>query len=622
VRPRARACAFGPIVVLLAIASPVAAQDLQVEATVNAERIGLEDVLELTVAVSGSGASGDPELPDLPAFRVAGRSTSQMMQIANGHMSSTHSYIYQLLPQKEGKFTIGAVAVEAGGKTYRTRPIGVEVVTGSVVSRRPRGFGIPSDPFADLSPFADRQPARLEKDEVFVKTEISKRSVYQGEGVVVTYRLYSHYVPLGLEKEDDPPLTGFWVEEVNLDSQRNGERRTVDGKQYFTFPLKQRVIFPTKTGTLQIPPVTFSMSFRLTSGDPFDAFFARASSPVTLRSPAAEIQSLALPAEGRGNDFSGAVGQYRIDAHLDKDEVASGDAVSLKLSIEGSGSLRSVTAPQLPELKGFRTFAPKTQESAQPSEAGLEAKKSWEYVLVPESGGTKEIGPWRFQYFDPVAKKYVTESAGPIDLKVTGSAVAAAAGAGTGTGTNAAASMRSSRGDVTLLRQDIRFLKPPPARVGERVSPFVHQPLFYGTLLAPLLWNVGLLVYLRRKESEKTHSSLFRSRRAHRLARARLKTAAKLAEEASRDFYEEIAGALYRYVADKTSTSPSGLTTESIEHLLAERSVPEDLRKEFLDLLGKCEEARFTPGERTRAEMERFRSRTEELIVSLERHWS
>jgi BatD DUF11 like domain len=267
---------LGSLAVLMALALPAAAEDVQVQATVNAEKIGVEDVLELTVSITGGDASAEPELPDLPAFRTAGRSTSSQIQIVNGHMSSTHSYIYQLLPQKEGTFTIGPVSVNVGGKTYRTQPIQVEVVSGSVVSRRPRGFGIPSDPFDDMTPFGDRRSPQLEKDDVFVKTEVSSRSAYQGEGVVVTYRLYSRYVPLGPEVGDDPPLTGFWVEEVNLGSQPKVERRTVEGKQYITFPIKQRVVFPTKTGSLQIPPVTFSMAFRLTSGDPFDAFFARA----------------------------------------------------------------------------------------------------------------------------------------------------------------------------------------------------------------------------------------------------------------------------------------------------------------------------------------------------------
>jgi hypothetical protein len=106
------------------------------------------------------------------------------------------------------------------------------------------------------------------------------------------------------------------------------------------------------------------------------------------------------------------------------------------------------------------------------------------------------------------------------------------------------------------------------------------------------------------------------------MARTRLNKAAKLASEASRDFYEEIAAALYRYVADKASLSPSGLTSSSIDRALAEHGIPEDRRREFQEVLGKCEEARFTPGPRSREEMNALRLRTEELIVALERQWS
>jgi hypothetical protein len=131
-----------------------------------------------------------------------------------------------------------------------------------------------------------------------------------------------------------------------------------------------------------------------------------------------------------------------------------------------------------------------------------------------------------------------------------------------------------------------------------------------------------LLFYLKQQEKEKTHSHLFRSRRAHRMARERMKKAAKLASESSRDFYDEIAAALYRYVGDKSGVSPSGLTSPSIAALLLEHSVPEERRREFEEVLGRCEEARFTPGARSRDEMDSLRRRTEELIVEVERHWS
>jgi hypothetical protein len=527
-------------------------------------------------------------------------------------MSSTRSFIYQLLPQKEGIFEIPPVTVDVGGTAHRTSPIRIEVAPGSLVARRPRGLPNPFDPFEGLGG-ARRRDLELREDDVFVRTEVSKRSVFQGEQIVLTYRLFSRYVPLGPEVAEDPPLTGFWVEEVDLGREPSVERRTVEGKQYMSFPIKQRVVFPTQSGTLEIPPLTFSMAFRLTSGDPFDAFFSRASSPVTLRSQPVSIEVAPLPERGRSSDFKGAVGQFELRANVSEEEVNAGEPVTLELSIAGKGNLRSVVPPELPELKGFRAFDPKTEETARATASGLEGEKSWEYVLVPESSGVKEVGPWRFQYFDPAEKKYVTASVGPLQMRVTGGGAVASAGVGANV---------APRGEVTLLREDIRFLKPAPSKLGGAARPFHRSPLFYGSLVLPLLWNVALVFYLKKQEKEKTHSHLFRSRRANRMARARLKKAGKLASEDSKDFYDEIAAALYRYVGDKATASPSGLTSSSIDTILGEHSVPEELRREFQDVLGQCEEARFTPGARRVGDMESLRSRTEDLIVEIERHWS
>ncbi|HJS72836.1 MAG TPA: BatD family protein [Vicinamibacteria bacterium] len=605
-----RRIALGLAVVLAA--SAAWAEDVRVDATVNADRIGVEDVLELTISISGGDADGEPELPPLEEFRVASRSTSSQIQIVNGRMSSTRSYIYQLLPQKEGLFEIGAATVRVGGTAHTTQPIPVDVRPGSLVARRPRGLGSPFDPFEGFGGRA-RRDLELKEDDVFVRTEIASRSVFQGEEVVVTYRLYTRFAPLGPELADDPPLTGFWVEKVDLGAEPPTERRTVEGKQYATFPLMQRVVFPTQSGTLEIPPVTFSMAFRLSSGDPFDAFFARASSPVTLRSQPISIEVAPLPSAGRSPDFKGAVGRFELQAKVSQEEMAAGDPVTLTLAIAGKGNLRSVGPPELSELKGFRAFDPKTQEKARASASGLEGEKSWEYVLVPESSGVKEIGPWRFQYFDPAEKKYVTASVGPLSMKVTGEAALAANGLGANAG---------SRGEVTVLREDIRFLKPPPQRLGLSSRELHESPWFYAALVLPVLWNAALLVYLRRQEKEKTHSHLFRSRRAQRMARERLKKAAKLASEGSKDFYDEVAAALYRYAGDKSGASASGLTSSSIAAVLAGRSVSEELRAEFQDVLSQCEEARFTPGPRSREEMEALRARAEKLIVAVERQWS
>jgi hypothetical protein len=591
--------------VLLWATSAVA--QVEIDASVNATRIGVQEVLQLTVSISGpeGGRASEPGLPGIEGFRVAGRSTSSQVQIINGRMSSTRSFIYQLLPQREGTFTIGAVTVTANSQTYRSVPITVEVVAGSVA---PQGRARSRSPFSQLR----QQAPQLREDDVYVRAEVSKSSVFQGEQVVVTYRLYCRFVPLGPEVEDDPPLTGFWVEEVELGADTTLERKTIGGQPYLTAPIKQRVVFPTKTGTLAIPPVTFTMAFRVSSNDPFDSFFARASRSVRVRTQPIELEVKPLPTKSRTRNFSGAVGEYELEAKLNQEEVAAGGPVTLTLAIRGKGNLRTVEAPDLPDVEGFRTFAPKASENYRATSAGLGGEKTWEYILVPESGGVKVLGPWNVSFFDPARGDYVTASAGPLKLRVIG-AVASASGD---------VSFPTVRADVTLLRQDIRYLKPPPETLGVSESSSYESSLLYFSLLAPVLWNLGFVAYRRRKQKERTHSDYFRSRRAHRMARERLGRAAKLAKDSSKTCYEELAAALYRYVGDKTSLSASGLTSPTIDALLEERDVPEKLRNEFLSVLDRCEEARFTPGERTREEMESILARTENLVVSVDRHFA
>ncbi len=575
-------------------------QQVTVQATVSARRIGIEDVLELTISVSGGRAT--PRFPSIDGFRVSGPSTSSRFSIVNGQTSSTSSFIYQLVPLLEGTFTILGIPVDVAGRTYETAPIRVEVVAGSVLPRRPRSRSF--DPFGRQR----RREPEIKAEDVFVRAELSKRSVYLGEGVVVTYRVFSKYMPHGPEVDDDPPLTGFWVEEVNLGNP-NIERKVVKGQEYLTFPMKQRVLFPARAGELTIPPLTLSMAFRLSSSDPFDAFFARASRPIVLRSSAVTLDVKPLPSQGRGRNFTGAVGAYELDAVLSHEDVEAGNPVTLTLVLRGRGNLRALELPELPDTPGFRTFDPKKDEKLRATGAGFGGEKTWEYVLVPESSGTKEIGPWSFQYFDPSAGKYVDASAGPVLLRVSGAAATE----------NVLTPAVTARGEVKLLREDIRYLKDAPATLGLLITPFYGSVLFYASLAFPVFWNVGFVLYLKRKEREKTHSTLFRSRRAQGMARGRLKNASKLASKGAKDFYEEIASALYRYIGDKKSVSPSGLTTESIDEHLEASGVDDVLRTEFAAVLAVCEEARFTPGERTSEEMTTLLRRAEALIVSMER---
>ena len=158
------------------------------------------------------------------------------------------------------------------------------------------------------------------------------------------------------------------------------------------------------------------------------------------------------------------MGTYELDAVLSHEDVEAGNPVTLTLALRGRGNLRSLELPELPDTPGFRIFDPKMDERLRATSAGFGGEKTWEYVLVPEFGGTKEIGPWNFRYFDPSVGKYVDASAGTIRLNVSGAAASATA--------NGSITAVTSRGEVKLLREDIRYLKDAPATLGLLTTPF------------------------------------------------------------------------------------------------------------------------------------------------------
>ncbi|MGH9460320.1 MAG: BatD family protein, partial [Vicinamibacteria bacterium] len=347
--------AWIPFLFLTFLPRALPAQDLRVEASVNANRIGLDDDLQLTVTIYGDslGRASAPKLPQYEGFRLAGQSTSTSIQWVNGQMSATRSIIYRMTPLREGKFLIDSIAVTYQGTDYLTDPIEVEVISGSVVGPGTR----PPDPLDRFSP-PQRRNATTGK--VFVEAVLSSPSVYVGEQVVLSYRLCTQVPIMGLDIEQRPQLTGFWVEEVQAARNPEPQETTVNGETFYVFDLNPKsILFPTKAGDVTIGPATFSMAVR-GSSDPFDSFFFRTADTIRRSSEPVTLTVKPLPTEGRPANFSGAVGQYELGLEVDKEKVAAGDPLTVDVVVQGQGNLKTVEVPELPTPQNFRAYEPKT----------------------------------------------------------------------------------------------------------------------------------------------------------------------------------------------------------------------------------------------------------------------
>jgi len=117
-----------------------------------------------------------------------------------------------------------------------------------------------------------------------------------------------------------------------------------------------------------------------------------------------------LPDGDRPPDFSGTVGNFRYSAVLSPSSVATGELVTLRHTVQGTGYLARAAAPTLPPSPLFRMYTPKMVKD----EAGV---RSFEQILIPLSTNASALPATGFTFFDPVAERYVTALQGPYRLQ-------------------------------------------------------------------------------------------------------------------------------------------------------------------------------------------------------------
>lgn len=80
---------------------------------------------------------------------------------------------------------------------------------------------------------------------------MSRTSVYKGEPLRVTFKLYERVPVVGYNDVKFPSFNGFWAQELNTDNARR-QRETFNGKVYETLVAKEYLLYPQQAGTLVI----------------------------------------------------------------------------------------------------------------------------------------------------------------------------------------------------------------------------------------------------------------------------------------------------------------------------------------------------------------------------------
>lgn len=606
-----RITSFKIFLLVLTLAASLPAQDIAVVATVDRMQIGLGEDFTLSVEISGRGAS-EPKLPDLSQFaQLVNTNTSQSFQFINGRMSSSTTLNYTYIAQAAGTFEIGAVEVEANGQVVRSQPIRIAIVQagGGAQQQGAQPGAASSQPRTD--------PA-LQGSEagVFLKAELDRSRVYQNEPVVISYKIYTQRTISSYSLSKLPNFAGFWVENFDIPRQPPTRQEVINGQRYLVAEIKRTAVFPQSAGTLTLEPMVIDCEVqvpaqRRRSRDIFesffdDPFFAR-TARVEVASKAVSIEVLPLPAN-KPAGFEGAVGNYTLKASVDRSEAKTNEAITLKVTVSGQGNIKTLTAPKLTLPRDFEVYDPKVVEEVNRANNQISGGKTWEYVMVPRFAGEFEISGVQLPYFDVKAKEYRVASAAPIALRIA-----------QGAGEVALASGGTTKSDVKLIGQDIRFIALAQLPFDEIGQPNYAQPWFAALLALPLFGLAGAFLYQRHQQKLSSNVAYARGRKATRVANKQLLSAKKfLQSNDGKQFYAEVQRALMGFLGNKLNVAEAGLVTDAIQKLLETKNVAPAVVSAYIACLHTCDFQRFAPSQANGVEMKQFYDQAQNAIAQME----
>lgn len=544
-------------------------EEVSFNASVSKTKLGINERLRIDFSMNRDGDNFTP--PKFEGFRILmGPNQSVSHQWLNGKKSFSKTYSFVLSPLKKGNLTIKQATIEIDGKIYKTLPLNIEVTSAVEDPNAPPGV------------------RELTEDKLFLVAELSKSNPYLNEAVSVEYKLYispdigiNDFVPV-----DNPTYNNFWSQNIEIKRPR-AKNGIYKGKQFQYVVLKRVVLYPQRSGRLEIEPLTLEVKVQVPT-DRRNIFGERVYAQDHIKVSAAKqvVNVKPLPEQGKPENFSGAVGQFDFDVILSKSDLRAQESLTARVTVSGDGNLKLFELPKLTLPSSLEVYEPEYKESVRTNLSGMKGRVTDSYTIVPQFKGKYPVPEIAFSYFDPKAEKYKTLSSVSSMINVIDGPVAGTDSAATGALAN--------KQPIAVMGDQFRFLKLQTNLLPKAQKVFLGTLGFYVLYFGPLLL-IPLAIIIGKKRKERALDVQGNKiRKANRLARKYLSEAKKNLDN-SELFYEALERALHNYLKAKLKLETTDMSKEKISDILAENGALEKDVIGFNELLSSCELARYTP---------------------------
>ncbi len=538
------------------------------EMKLSKEKLGINERLRVEFAMNKDGDNFNP--PSFDGFRVVmGPSQSISSSWVNGKRTFSKSYSYILKPTQQGTFTIGQATIEIAGKTYKTLPNRV-VITPAVDN-----------------PNAPKTADDVADESLHLVAEVSKANPYLNEAVTVVYKLYispnisvTNFRPL-----DSPKYNNFWSQDIPV-TKYNTQNTTFKGKPYRSVILKRMVLYPQKSGRLDIEPLSLEIYVDVPTNrrDFFGGrIYTQANKTVSAGKRSLNVQP--LPEAGKPPNFSGAVGEFSFTVTTSKTSLNASESLQAKVEVNGKGNLKLFQLPE-PELpSALEVYEPEFEENVRTTTSGMQGKISNNYTIVPSFRGRYPIPSISFSYFNPKTASYKTLSSEEITVNVL---------EGPADNLQTTPGITGRQKIPITSGNQFHFIKTQSDLSTISSSYFFGSKTFYLLLFGPLVFIPLVMFYRKKRAANAANVEGNRLKTANRLARKYLSTAKKELNN-KEGFYVALEKALHNYLKAKLKIETSEFSKERIVGLLNDQNVDETTISQFIELLTSCEMARYSP---------------------------
>ena len=573
-----------PALVLAAAPTPTVTQEADRTET------GTEDVFVLTVRASDVPSGSSLQLADMPTVETIGtsRGTETSIRVdANGpRVQQVSTLRVRMRAQKPGKLVLPPAELHTSNGVFRSQPVTLTVKAGHVAeppggrSPKPDMFG--TSPFGEdednpFDAFRRRQQATGER-ELFLRGELDKKEVYQGEQATLSLWIYARVDLSRVDAVTMPKLDGFWTEDVDTPKELTSETRTVDGVPYRAYLLRRLALFPVKSGPREIG----SVEADITTGFLFAGRREhRASQPLTLKVKP-------LPPGAPAGFQPSAVGTWSLTTELTSSKTELGAPVTLRVTVDGRGNVKDLVLPRPVLPAALKLYEPTTNDKTSTVRGRIQGRRTQEFLVLPQQTGTFEIPAMELAYFDPDTGRYEKSRTSSLTLAVA-----------PGTGSSPVASALG-RSDEPAARNVLNATALRPLRISasiDRPAPPWRRAWFLALLALPPLAFVGALAgqAMQRHRAKSDPRAVLRRREYRVRARlAALRTSGQAMDDAA--FSAEVDGALAELLSLRLGLPVTGLTREALRERLVGAGVPAELQARVARLQDACDEVRFAPG--------------------------